>query len=96
MAYGRQKRLTVELTGNEGGVVDNDIEERLVKEEREDFILDKINHSETELNTPYYRLLTKAIIQTGNISKVSRDIGIPRVSIYKSLQRLKKFIENGN
>lgn len=71
-------------------------DERRMREERQDRVMERIRESEKELGSPYYRLLMEALLEHGNPSRVAKAVGIPRQSVYDGVKRIRKYLTNDN
>ena len=69
------------------------LEIRRMKEDKEDEIIDRLESSESELNTPYYRLLAEALKRLGTAGKVSKETGIPKSSVQVGIRKIRKFLK---
>lgn len=69
---------------------------RKFKEDREDRLIKKIQDSEAELDTPYYRLLAEALQKHGSAGKVAKATGIPKSSVQVGIKKIRKYLNDGN
>ena len=67
-------------------------EVRKFKEDREDALIDRLENSEDELGTPYYRMLAAALKKHGSAGKVSKATGIPKSSVQVGIRKIRKFL----
>lgn len=70
------------------------LEVRKIKEEREDMIVKKLKQSEVKLCTPYYRLLSEALMINGTAGKVSKATGIPKSSVQQGIKKIRQYLAN--
>ena len=67
---------------------------RIMKEIREDQVIQRIENSEQDLDTPYYRMLAEALKIHGTAGKVAKATGIPKSSVQTGIKKLRKYLQN--
>jgi len=70
----------------------DELQIRKFKEDSEDNVLQRIEGLDEELGTCYYRLLASAYKKHGSMREVSRQTGIPVMSISDSFKKLRKHL----
>lgn len=68
------------------------MEERVEREDREDQIIKELEEVDGVLgntNYPFYKNLIRLLAEYGSMSEVSRETGIPKTTIHRSIQRVR-------
>lgn len=73
---------------------ESDFEIRRMTEKKESDMMAKIGNIEQKTGSCYYRLLIAAVSKHKSYREVSRQTGIPVMSICNSMKKIRKILQN--
>lgn len=71
-----------------------DINERLLFEEKEMALVSEVENLDEVFNSPFHRLLVKALANKESMSQLSRETGIPKATISRSVKVVREHLKS--